>query len=178
MKPEEKPVPIVLLGYMGSGKSLLGRQLAARLGLPFTDLDAHIESEAGMPIPEIFEKRGELFFRKKEHELLKALLESGEAGVLSLGGGTPAYAGNMDLVTTATPHTFYLQHSIPSLVDRLEKERERRPLIAHLPATELYDFIGKHLFDRIPFYTRASHTIACDGKTAAEILLEIQEKLR
>ncbi|MFZ9030188.1 MAG: shikimate kinase [Robiginitalea sp.] len=177
MKLQERPVSIVLLGYMGSGKSRLGRQLAARLGLPFTDLDAYIESEVGMPVPEIFQRRGELFFRKKEHQLLKALLETGEARVLSLGGGTPAYAGNMDLVTTATPHTFYLQHSIPSLVGRLEKEREQRPLIAHLPEDELYDFIGKHLFDRVPFYSQAGHTIFCDGKSVAEILSEIEDKL-
>lgn len=177
MKPKEKPVLIVLLGYMGSGKSMLGKELAARLGLPFADLDVHIESEVGMPIPEIFEKRGELFFRKKEHELLKGLLDSGGSMVLSLGGGTPAYAGNMDLVTGATPYSFYLQHSIPSLVGRLEKERADRPLIAHIPQEELYDFIGKHIFDRVPFYTRASHTISCDGKPAEEILSEIEEKL-
>jgi shikimate kinase len=168
---------IVLLGYMGSGKSMLGKVLAERLELPFTDLDAHIESEVGMSIPEIFESRGELFFRKKEHELLKALLESGEAQVLSLGGGTPAYAGNMDLVTAATPNTFYLQHSIPSLVERLEKERAERPLIAHIPEDELYDFIGKHIFDRVPFYSRAAHTIFCDGKSVAGILSEIEKSI-
>ena len=168
---------IVLLGYMGSGKSLLGKELAARLQLPFTDMDAHIESEVGMPIREIFEKRGELFFRKKEHELLKALLQSGEARVLSLGGGTPAYAGNMDLVTATTPYTFYLQHSIAALVARLEKERAGRPLIAHIPEEELYDFIGKHIFDRVPFYSNAAHTIFCDGKSANDLLSEIEQKL-
>ena len=168
---------IVLLGYMGSGKSMLGKALGARLELPFTDLDAHIESEVGMAIPEIFESRGELFFRKKEHELLKALLKSGEARVLSLGGGTPAYAGNMDLVTAATPYTFYLQHSIPALVQRLEKERAERPLISHIPEEELYDFIGKHIFDRVPFYSRAAHTIFCDGKSVAGILSEIEERI-
>ena len=156
---------------------MLGKEFAARLGLPFADLDVHIEATVGMPIPEIFEKRGELFFRKREHELLKELLESGESMVLSLGGGTPAYAGNMDLVTRATPHSFYLQHSIPSLVGRLEKERADRPLIAHLPEEELYDFIGKHIFDRVPFYTQAAHSIFCDGKSAEEILSEIEEKL-
>ena len=135
---------------------MLGKEFAARLGLPFADLDVHIEATVGMPIPEIFEKRGELFFRKREHELLKELLESGESMVLSLGGGTPAYAGNMDLVTRATPHSFYLQHSIPSLVGRLEKERADRPLI---------------------FYTQAAHSIFCDGKSAEEILSEIEEKL-
>jgi len=168
---------IVLLGYMGSGKSLLGKELASRLGLPFTDLDAYIESEVSMSIPEVFEKRGELFFRKKEHELLKSLLASREDRVLSLGGGTPAYAGNMDLLNDATPHTFYLQHSIPSLVGRLEKERAERPLIAHIPEEELYDFIGKHIFDRAPFYSRAAHTIACDGKPVQQILCEIEKKL-
>ena len=166
-----------MLGYMGSGKSLLGKGLADRLGLPFGDLDTLIESEVGMAIPEIFEKKGELFFRKTEHALLKKVLDSGGPLVLSLGGGTPAYAGNMDLVTRATPHSFYLQHSIPSLVQRLEKEREQRPLIAHLPPEELYDFIGKHLFDRIPFYTRATHTIACDGKEPEAILEEIESGL-
>ena len=120
---------------------------------------------------------GELFFRKREHELLKGLLGSGESMVLSLGGGTPAYAGNMDLIARATPHSFYLQHSIPSLVGRLEKERADRPLIAHLPEEELYDFIGKHIFDRVPFYTQAAHSIFCDGKSAEEILSEIEEKL-
>lgn len=168
---------IVLLGYMGSGKSLLGRELSGRLELPFTDLDELIEKEAGMPIPEIFDRKGEVYFRKTEHELLKALLKTGTPRVLSLGGGTPAYAGNMDLVTRATPHTFYLQHSIPSLAGRLEKERGQRPLIAHLPPGELPDFIGKHLFDRIPFYAQAGHTIHCDGKTAEEILQEIESLL-
>ncbi len=168
---------VVLLGYMGSGKSMLGKQLAARMELPFTDLDAEIEAAVGMPIQEIFPERGEVFFRRKEHELLKDLLGSGKSMVLSLGGGTPAYAGNMDLVTAATPHTFYLQHSIPFLVERLEKERSERPLIAHLPEEELYDFIGKHLFDRVPFYAMAGHTIPCDGKSPGEILSEIIEKL-
>jgi shikimate kinase len=168
---------VVLLGYMGSGKSVLGKGLAGRVGLPFEDLDSLIESEVGMAIPEIFDRKGELFFRKTEHTLLKQLLESRKNLVLSLGGGTPAYAGNMDLVTRATPHSFYLQHSIPSLVQRLEKEREQRPLIAHLPAGELYDFIGKHLFDRIPFYALATHTIACDGKPPEAILDEIESEL-
>ena len=168
---------IVLLGYMGSGKSAVGKDLSDHLGLPFTDLDSYIESETGTSIPELFETGGEIYFRRKEHELLKEVLESGEDRVLSLGGGTPAYAGNMDLVTATTPHTFYLQHSIPSLVGRLEKEREQRPIIAHLPASELYDFIGKHLFDRVPFYAMATHTIHCDGKSLPAILSEIESKL-
>jgi shikimate kinase len=168
---------IVLLGYMGSGKSAVGSALSDHLGVPFTDLDTYIESEEGKSIPELFETRGELYFRRREHELLKQFLEGNMDGVLSLGGGTPAYAGNMDLVTAKTPHTFYLQHSIPSLLARLEKERENRPMIAHLPASELYDFIGKHLFDRVPFYTMATHTVPCDDQSLASIVSEIETRL-
>ena len=168
---------VVLLGYMGSGKSTVGKVLAERLNIPFTDLDEYIASEVGTSIPDIFRDRGELFFRKKEHELLIKLLESGQDMVLSLGGGTPAYAGNMDRVLKATPNSFYLQHSIPSLVARLSDEKEDRPLIAHLPDPELPEFIGKHLFDRGPFYLQAGHTLACAGKSVLELVTEIEEKL-
>jgi shikimate kinase len=168
---------VVLLGYMGSGKSTVGRLLAERLNLPFTDLDEYIESEVGTEIPEIFREKGELFFRKKEHELLVDLLASGQPRVLSLGGGTPAYAGNMDRVLKATPNSFYLQHTIPSLVARLISEKAQRPLIAHLPDSELPEFIGKHLFDRGPYYLQAAHTLAGSGKTVEELVIEIEGKL-
>lgn len=168
---------IVLLGYMGSGKSTVGKALAGRLGLPFIDLDAHIEAEVGLSIPEIFKSKGELFFRKTEHELLVELLESDQGRVLSLGGGTPAYAGNMDKVVAATPNSFYLQHSIVSLVERLSTEKAGRPLIAHLPDEELAEFIGKHLFDRSPYYLQAGHTLACGEKSAEALVREIEEKL-
>jgi shikimate kinase len=168
---------IVLLGYMGSGKSAIGKALSEHLNLPFTDLDTRIEIAEGKSIPEIFKTRGELFFRRREHELLKELLNAGEDCVLSLGGGTPAYAGNMDLIIEKTPNTFYLQHSIPSLVSRLEKERGERPIIAHLQDSDLYEFIGKHLFDRIPFYSLAAHTLPCDGKPLGTVVAEIEKKL-
>jgi shikimate kinase len=168
---------IVLLGYMGSGKSTVGRALAGHLELPFTDLDTYIEIETGQTVSDIFQDKGELFFRKKEHELLLQLLASGQEMVLSLGGGTPAYAGNMDRVVEATPNSFYLLHSIPSLVARLGKEKERRPLIAHLGDEELPEFIGKHLFDRGPYYLKAAHTLACGEKTTEALVKEIEGKL-
>lgn len=168
---------VVLLGYMGSGKSTVGNALAARLNLPFTDLDEYIVSAVGTAIPVIFREKGELFFRKKEHEVLVDLLDSGQPRVLSLGGGTPAYAGNMDRVLKATPNSFYLQHTIPSLVSRLTSEKAQRPLIAHLPDSELPEFIGKHLFDRGPYYLQAAHILASSGKTVEELVDEIEGKL-
>ena len=150
---------IVLLGYMGSGKSSVGKQLADDLKVPFIDLDDYIEDQLNMSIPEIFGKKGEIFFRKQEHVLLKEILESKEGAVIALGGGTPVYSRNMDLILDHTEQVFYLKVSIPVLAARLEKEKDHRPLIRHLEDEELAEFIGKHLFERNPFYNQASHIL-------------------
>lgn len=78
---------LVLSGYMGAGKTSVGRRVASRLGCAFTDLDREIEARAGMPIPEIFAKRGELWFRRTEETVVRELV-GGEPGVLALGGGS------------------------------------------------------------------------------------------
>lgn len=168
---------IVLVGYMGSGKSAIGMELAHRLHVQFIDLDNYIESELNTTIAEIFKKKGELYFRKKEHELLKKVLEQNDMLVLATGGGTPVYSGNMKLVQEKTPYVFYLKMSIDGLVARLSKEKEHRPLISHIPDEELPEFIGKHLFERNPFYTLANHIIDCDNKTVESIVGEIQDLL-
>ena len=168
---------IALAGYMGSGKSTVGKALAASLGMAFTDLDAYIEQRLGQSIPEVFQTKGELFFRKKEHQLLREWLENHGSGVLALGGGTPCYAGNMELLLEYTPYVVYLQLSVPGLVARLRDEQQQRPLVAHLPAEELPEFIGKHLFERAPFYARAPYTIACDKKSPEAIVREITSQL-
>jgi shikimate kinase len=125
----------------------------------------------------VFQTKGELFFRKKEHELLREWLETNQSGVLALGGGTPCYAGNMDLLLEYTPNVFYLQMSVPALAERLRTELEQRPLVAHLPAEELPEFIGKHLFERAPFYALAPYTIACDRQSTDAIVQEIRDLL-
>ncbi|WP_188369365.1 shikimate kinase [Muriicola marianensis] len=168
---------IVLIGYMGSGKSVVGKALADRLELPFLDLDDHIEEELGMSIPDIFRKKGEIFFRKKEHEYLKEILLSKDKVVLSTGGGTPCYSGNTDLLLDKTPNVFYLQLSVASLTARLADEKDHRPMISHLKPEELQEYIGKHLFERRPYYSRANHTISCEGKSVDEIAAEIAAKL-
>lgn len=168
---------IALVGYMGSGKSTVGRALAASLGTAFADLDDYLESRLGQTIPEVFQSRGELFFRKKEHELLREWLEANRSGVLALGGGTPCYAGNMDMLLGHTPYVVYLQMSVPGLVARLREEQLQRPLVAHLPAEELPEFIGKHLFERAPFYARAPYTIICDHQSPEAIVEEIRALL-
>ncbi|MBT8264622.1 MAG: shikimate kinase [Muriicola sp.] len=168
---------IILVGYMGSGKSAVGRRLAKTLGITFLDLDAYIEKELATTIKEIFTTKGELYFRKKEHEYLQQVLQQEHSMVIGTGGGTPCYSGNMKLLTDTTPHVFYLKVSISGLLSRLQNEKELRPLIRDISDEDLPEFIGKHLFERNPFYTMAHHTIICDGKTILEISDEIKTLL-
>ena len=158
---------------MGSGKSTVGRQLALQLDMPFLDLDAYIESRLKKTIPQIFKEKGELFFRKKEHEFLKEVLDDPADTVIALGGGTPCYSGNMDMVLHHTPHVFYLMLPIAELLARLRLEKANRPLIRDIPDEELPNFIGKHLFERRNFYAMATHTLAAGSRDTASLVSEI-----
>ncbi|WP_445384609.1 shikimate kinase [Robiginitalea sp. IMCC44478] len=167
---------IVLIGYMGSGKSTVGRALAESMGFRFLDLDTYIEERMEKSIPELFEDKGQIYFRKKEHELLKEVLENHDQLVLALGGGAPCYAGNMDLVLSHTSHVFYLMLSVSQLAARLQYESGKRPLISHLKPEELPDFIGKHLFERVKYYNMAPHHIAVQEKGIEQLVEEIHRK--
>ena len=170
---------IFLLGYMGSGKSFIGKQLATALNYKFIDLDNEIEREEGATISELFEKRGEVFFRKRERKLLEELIAIQDSAVISLGGGTPCYGDNMDLIRNAEDSTsVYLKLGIDSLTERLFSEKESRPLISHLEEKEkLEEFIRKHLFERGFYYNQSDHIINCDSKTPSEIISEIRKSL-
>jgi shikimate kinase len=165
---------IVLVGYMGSGKSTVGKLLAKDLNLGFLDLDTYMEERLQSSVPTIFKEKGEIYFRKMEHLYLKEIMEERENFVLSTGGGTPCYSGNMETILEGTNHVFYLKLSITGLVQRLIPEMEGRPLVQNLSLEELPEFIGKHLFERNPFYAMANHTIHCDGKDPKEISGEIK----
>ena len=94
---------IVLLGYMASGKSTIGKDLSKNLEVPFIDLDDYIENKFEKSITNIFKEEGEIFFRLQEHEAIKEILENEDRFVLSLGGGTPCYANNMNLINDIFP---------------------------------------------------------------------------
>ena len=164
---------VFLIGYMGSGKSTIGRKLAETLDFEYLDLDAYIETKEQQPISEIFKSKGEIYFRKIESQFLHEV-SSMKKAIVSLGGGTPCYGDNMKLIRDME-HTviIYLKASIPSLVERLHDEKATRPLIAHLKTKdELTEFIGKHLFERSFFYTQADYTISVDKKSVLEITEE------
>lgn len=165
---------IILLGYMASGKSAVSKLLGTVLEIPVLDLDDYIETKEGKTIPEIFETKGEIYFRMKEHSYLKEILETKESLIVSLGGGTPCYANNMKLIHEYTKQTFYLQTSIPEIINRVKGEKAKRPLISAIADEDLPEFIGKHLFERNAFYQDATHTIATDKKTIEVIVKQIE----
>ncbi|BAO54125.1 shikimate kinase [Nonlabens marinus] len=176
MKISKEPISnIVLLGYMGSGKTTVGQELALQMSWRHLDLDDYIESKKKMTISQIIESKGILFFRKLEQTCLIELLEGAEQTVISLGGGTPCYYDNMKLIIEA-PHTrsIYLRANVPFLTYRLFPEKAHRPLIAATTSEEnLAEFIGKHLLERSVFYNQADFTIDVQGKSPELLVREI-----
>ncbi len=144
---------IFLIGYMGSGKTTLGRALAQRLGRPFIDLDDYIEQWQGMTISEIFRLHGQQHFRELERQALERVVAGGEA-IVACGGGTPCFGDNMDRLN-ASGLTVYLQAPHSTLLRRLKEGRAHRPLIAALDDEKLSEFITAQLAEREPYYSRA-----------------------
>tara|TARA_R110002051_G_scaffold63132_1_gene114883 strand:- start:3216 stop:3731 length:516 start_codon:yes stop_codon:yes gene_type:complete len=168
---------IVLVGYMGSGKSTIGKLLSKKLKINFIDLDDYLVSKLKMPISQLFEEKGELFFRKKEREYLQELMHKKTSFILATGGGTPCYGDNLRIIQEGTPHDFYLKLSIPSLVQRLVSEKENRPILKNIANDELPEFIGKHLFERNNYYLKAKHRISCDALHPEAVVEEIIRRL-
>ncbi|MDI1256831.1 MAG: shikimate kinase [Flavobacterium sp.] len=164
---------IFLIGYMGSGKSTIAKLLAKKMGIDSFDSDDLIAKEAGMTVSEIFRQQGEIHFRKLEHKMLQTIIASPEVMIVSLGGGTPCYANNHELLNGNGVISIYLKGAIATLSERLSKSKTSRPLIAALDENEFEEFIAKHLFDRSYYYNQATYKVTIDGKTATEIMEEI-----
>lgn len=168
---------IVLLGYMGCGKSVIGAFLANKLQIPFYDLDQEIEKETQISIAELFQTRGEIYFRKKENQVLKTFLTRENNFVLSLGGGTPCYYNNHELLLQEDVFSIYLKASVDALVNRLINEKAQRPLLHNQDEVSLKDFINKHLFDRNFYYHQATKIVTVDGMSIEQIVDEIENLL-
>lgn len=168
---------IILVGYMGSGKTEIGILLSKNIDLPFYDLDNLINLETSKSINEIFAEEGEIYFRKIEHQILANTIIKNKSFILSLGGGTPCYANNHLLLNQENVTSIYLKASISTLVDRLKLNRINRPLIKDLSENELSEYIAKHLFERSFYYNQCKNTIVVDDKSMAEIVAEIEKLL-
>ncbi|HAP94443.1 shikimate kinase [Epilithonimonas hominis] len=168
---------ISLLGYMGSGKSHVSKNLSKKLNFQLIDLDQKISEENLLSIPEIFQTKGEIFFRKEEKRVLENILNEEKDIILSLGGGTPVYYNNMDLINEKSKSIF-LRASVKTLTERVLLQKNTRPLIAKLNDDDVPEFIAKHLFERNPFYSKSHFTVDTDSKTANDISAEIIKLLK
>lgn len=159
--------PIFLIGFMGSGKTTLGRKLANHLQRTFIDLDHLIVERVGMSIPDYFEKHGEEKFRILESEVLKE--QTGSDVVVSTGGGSPCYFDNMDWILSQGI-AVYLQLSPKALHARLQQSKiDKRPALQGLNGEALRLFIEEKLAQRESFYKRA-HLHIDQLNTSVEML--------
>ncbi|MDR0612546.1 MAG: shikimate kinase [Dysgonamonadaceae bacterium] len=149
-----------LVGYMGSGKTTVGKQLAKKLNLQFTDMDMFIENRYRKSVSAIFEEKGEAAFREIERKVLRELLDF-ENVVISTGGGTPCFFDNMDLMNQSGI-TVYLKVSVDELAERLKNSKQKRPLIKDKDSEEMKTYIAANLEKREQFYNRATFIFESD----------------
>ena len=165
---------------MGCGKTKVGKSLSKNLNLKFFDLDHEIESIYSKSITHLFEDFGEVRFREIEREFLIKILNKNDGFVLSLGGGTPCYFDNMEIIQKKTNYSFYINLNSKVLAERLYIRKSSRPLISSIKSKqEMLNFVNKHLLERNLFYMRAKHIINCDDRDVKKIsqsIIEILEK--
>lgn len=148
---------IIIIGYMGSGKTTVGHALSQELGLPFYDLDWYIETRMHRTVKQIFDEKGEEGFRKIEHNLLHEVAEF-EDVIISCGGGTPCFFDNIDYINRQG-ETVYLKCTTDVLYKHLKMGKTVRPLLLNKTPNEVKTFIEAQLKQREPFYAKAKHIV-------------------
>lgn len=148
---------IILIGYMGAGKTTVGKALAKELHMPFYDLDWYIESRMHKTVKAIFDERGEAGFRKIEHNMLHEVAEF-EDIIISCGGGTPCFFDNIDYMNRQG-ETVYLKATPEVLYGHLKMGKTIRPLLLNKTADEVQVFIREQLAQREPYYSRAKYVL-------------------
>jgi shikimate kinase len=164
-----------LIGFMGAGKSTLGRAAARLLGWPFDDLDELVEREAGMKVQQLFEREGEAAFRQREAEALAAYARAEGPRILACGGGTPCFGDNLARMK-ASGQVFYLRLPPGLLAQRLSTQRSERPLIRDLSEAELPAFIARRLAEREAWYLQAHEILEGPGLTARQLAERIRAR--
>lgn len=156
---------IFITGYMGSGKSTIGKMLSTKLGFTFIDLDIYIETKYHKTISQIFSENGEEKFRQIEQRCLHEVAEF-ENSVIATGGGTPCFFDNIEFMNSCGK-TFYIQLTAQLLTNRLESSLYgKRPLLSDKKGTELYKLIVDGLNKRNPFYLKSKYIV--DGSGSVE----------
>ena len=148
---------IILVGYMGSGKTTVGKALSKETGMMFYDLDWYIESRMRKSVSQIFAERGEEGFRKIEYNMLHEVAEF-EDVIISCGGGTPCFFDNMDYLNQQGD-VVYLKATPETLYKHLLMAKMERPLLKGKSSEELIAYITEHLKERSQFYEKARHIL-------------------
>ncbi len=164
---------LYLIGFMGVGKTTIGKQIAAVNKVVFIDTDSQIEKETSKSIKEIFETDGEIAFRKLETDTIRSI---DRKAIIACGGGLPLHNNNIEYLKYKGT-VIYLKASTETLIKRLEKNKNKRPLISNLTNEERLEFIRKILKERRGTYKQADYTIETDNKTVKEVLREINSLL-
>ncbi len=160
---------VVLVGFMGSGKSSVGRELARRFGAPFVDVDERIESEAGCPIRDLLPREGEPAFREREKAALRDVL-SVKGCVVATGGGAFVDEENRDILRSYAP-VIYLEAAVETLLERLAGDLGR-PL---LRGGDREEMVRELLSRRVPGYRTADVTVRTDGRTVEEVAGQVAD---
>jgi len=159
---------IFLIGFMGCGKSTIGKKLGNTLSCKFIDLDKYIERKTGESIQQIFKEKEEKYFRVLETESLMEICKSDNL-VIATGGGTPCFFDNMQRILDKGI-CIYLKMEANNLAKRLSKEKSKRPLIENLTEKYLVNFIRKKLVEREVFYNKANHIIQAKNISEKDII--------
>lgn len=149
---------VYLIGFMGAGKTWMGKQVGLVSGFPFLDLDAYIEQQEGQSISVLFEQKGEDYFRSIEQKCLQELTTINSNLVLSCGGGTPCFFDNIDFMKK-NGTVIWLDPPVAVLVERLKLELHTRPLLNTVSPSDLEVYVQMKLSMRSPFYEQAHYRI-------------------
>ena len=165
---------LYLVGYMGCGKSTLGRKLARALQCDFVDTDSMVEQAQGATIADIITYEGEERFREYEREALEQTAQYDNA-IISTGGGLPIWGDNMERIHALGP-SIYIRRSAEQIASRLSPHgRQKRPKFRGKSDEELLQFMHEHLAEREPIYEKADMVIDCEEVSDEEIVEKLSQ---
>lgn len=172
---QDRKKRIVFVGYMFSGKSTVGRKLAAKLGYKFIDTDWEIEEKFHYTIYNIFERFGEEIFRKMEKDMLRNILERDNV-VIATGGGLPCCFDNMQQIKEKA-FSIYLKADVNQIISRQKQSKLKRPLLKNKSEEEIREYIQKSLQEREQYYMQADIIVPSLNADVNQILALIEENI-